>query len=107
MHLRTASLTAALLAFTTGSAFAADRNVDIVNNTGQTMIHFYASNTGTNSWEEDILGHDKLASGDTQPIDINDGTGACKFDFKAVFADGSSSVRQNVDVCSISSFTYH
>ncbi len=88
------------------SASAADRNVDIVNQTGQTMVHFYASNTGTDSWEEDILGHDKLANGDTQPVNIDDGSGACRFDFKAVFADGSSSVRRGVDVCKVSSFTY-
>jgi hypothetical protein len=87
-------------------AHAADRNVDIVNNTGLTMIHFYASNSGTNAWEEDILGHDKLADGDTQPVDINDGTGACKFDFKAVFEGGASSVKTNIDVCTITSFTY-
>jgi hypothetical protein len=39
-------------------------------------------------------------------ININDGTGACKFDFKAVFEDGKSLEKGNVDVCSISSFTY-
>ena len=88
------------------AASAADRNVDIVNQTGRTMVHFYASNSGTDSWEEDILGHDKLANGDTQPVNIDDGTGACRFDFKAVFADGSSSVRRSVDVCKVSSFTY-
>ena len=88
------------------SASAADRNVDIVNQTGQTMVHFYASNTGSDSWEEDILGHDKLANGDTQPVNIDDGSGACRFDFKAVFSDGTSSVRRGVDVCKVSSFTY-
>ncbi len=89
-----------------GASHAADRNVDIVNKTGLTMIHFYASNAGTDSWEEDILGHDKLADGDTQPVDINDGTGACKFDFKAVFEGGASSVKSGINVCQISSFTY-
>ena len=88
-------------------ALAADRRVDIVNKTGLVMTHFYASNSGTDSWEEDILGRDTLADGETVQVDINDGTGACKFDFKAVFENGSSLVRNNIDVCKISTFTYN
>lgn len=103
--MRIISLVAAMMLVSVASQ-AADRSVDIVNKTGLTMIHFYASNSGTNSWEEDILGNDKLANGDTQPINVKDGTGACKFDFKAVFAGGASSIRENIDVCSISTFTY-
>ena len=87
-------------------AHAADRNVDIVNKTGRTMIHFYASKVGVDTWEEDILGNDKLDDGDTQPVDIDDGTGACKFDFKAVFAGGATLEKHNIDVCKISSYTY-
>lgn len=96
--------------FLTASAFsaahAANRHVDIVNDTGMTMAEFYASATGTDDWEEDILGSDTLASGEVFDIDIDDGSGACKFDFKAVFTDGSSHVRRAVNVCSISTFTY-
>jgi hypothetical protein len=106
MRLPVIATLAAFLSLGSVAAMAADRNVDIVNQTGHTMIHFYASNTGTDSWEEDILGHDKLASGDTQPVDIDDGTGACKFDFKAVFSDGSSSVKRSINVCKVSTFTY-
>ena len=90
-----------------GAAIAANRHVDIVNDTGMTMSEFYASATGTDDWEEDILGSDTLAVGEVFDIDIDDGTGACKFDFKAVFTDGTSHVRRAVDVCKISTFTYH
>ena len=88
------------------SASAANRKVDIINDTGKTMVEFYASNTGTKDWEEDILGRDTLEPGEEFEADINDGTGACVFDFKAVFSDGSSRVREDVDVCKISKFTY-
>jgi len=88
------------------AAAAANRHVDIVNETGKTLTEFYASATGTDDWEEDILGEDTLANGEVFDIDIDDGTGACKFDFKAVFTDGSSHVRRAVDVCKISTFTY-
>jgi hypothetical protein len=94
----------AVSAFNT--AAAANRKVDIVNQTGMTLAEFYASNTGTDDWEEDILGSDTLDNGDVFEIDVDDGTGACKFDFKAVFTDGSSHVRRAVDVCKISTFTY-
>ena len=105
MYLRVLSAVAAL-ALTAGAAHAADRHVDIVNKTGMTMTKFYASNSGTNSGEEDILGRDTLDNGDTVAVNINDGTGACKFDFKAVFEGGASSVKTGIDVCKISSFTY-
>ena len=65
-----------------------------------------ASNTGTNSWEEDILGVDTLAAGDTANIDVDDSTGACHFDFKAVFDDGTSSVAHDINVCTTVSYTY-
>jgi hypothetical protein len=88
------------------AASAANRHVDIINATGMTMAEFYASATNADDWEEDILGSDTLADGEVFDVDIDDGTGACKFDFKAVFTDGTSHVRRSVDVCSISKFTY-
>jgi hypothetical protein len=88
------------------AASAANRHVDVVNSTGKTMSEFYASNSGADDWEEDILGKDTLEDGEVFEINIDDGSGACKFDFKAVFDDGSSHVRRGVDVCTISKFTY-
>jgi hypothetical protein len=87
-------------------AFAADRNVDVVNESSKAIKGFYASRTGLKSWEENIIKGDPIKSGETQPVDIDDGTGGCKFDFKAVFADGHEAVNENVDVCAISSVTY-
>jgi hypothetical protein len=56
--------------------------------------------------EEDILGVDVLANGDTVEVNIDDGTGKCRFDFKAVFQSGAELVRNNINVCQISTFTY-
>jgi hypothetical protein len=89
---------------TTGGA---NRHVLIVNNTGYTMTHFYGSNAGTNSWEEDILGVDVLPSGSSVDINFDDGTGYCTFDFKAVFSDGDEVIQPNVNVCSIGTFTFN
>ena len=39
-------------------------------------------------------------------IDFDDGTGACIFDLKAEFRDGSSLVQSGVDVCRVSQVTF-
>ena len=100
----TALVTAGLLMAC--SAHAADRNVDIVNKTGKTMTAFYASVTNANNWEENILGGDNLDDGDTQPVDIDDGSGKCVFDFRADFKGGGSAEKRSVNVCQISKFTF-
>ncbi len=102
----TLAVTGFLAVSAISAASAANRHVDITNATGMTMAEFYASATNADDWEEDILGSDTLADGEVFDVDIDDGTGACKFDFKAVFTDGTSHVRRSVDVCSISKFTY-
>ncbi|WP_097068458.1 hypothetical protein [Rhodobacter maris] len=98
---------AAMIASLALPAAALDRRVRIVNNTGFTMVRFYGSNKGSDSWEEDILGNDVLPSGSSVMIDFDDASGYCKFDFKAVFEDGEELVKNNVNICQISTFTYN
>src|SRR6185369_17709485 len=67
-----AAFAAAVLSTTlfAGSAFAADRRVEISNDTSYTIVEFYASNVGEKAWEEDILGRDMLAPGESVVINI-------------------------------------
>jgi hypothetical protein len=88
-------------------AFAQDRRVRIVNNTGFTIVRFYGSNKGSKSWEEDILGADVLGPGQSVNINFDDGTGYCKFDFKAVFNDGEELVSKNINICEIGTYNYN
>ena len=88
------------------SVSAANREVTIVNKTRVAMIEFYASSVGTNDWEEDILGQDILNPGESVDIDMDDGSGACRFDFKGVFKDGESVVQSNVNVCDVGEFSF-
>jgi hypothetical protein len=99
-----AAAAASLVSLT--SAQAEDRHVRIINETEHTMVRFYASNTASKSWEEDILGDSVVKPGQDVMINIDDGTGHCKFDFKAVFDNGQELIRQNVNVCEISSYRY-
>ena len=85
---------------------AADRHVVIVNHTHHALVRFYASNKDVDSWQEDILGDDTVDPGDQVRINIDDGTGHCIYDFKAVFDDGDVLIRRGINVCKIGTYTY-
>ena len=88
-------------------AMAADRVVTVVNKTRFSIVELYGSNHGTNSWEEDVLGEDELPRGSSVDVDFDDGTGACMYDFLAVFDDGDQVKQENVNVCKIGTFTFN
>lgn len=83
-----------------------NRRVRVHNTTGWTMLRFYASNVRTSDWEEDILGDDVLANNASIMMNIDDGTGACLFDFKAEFTNGQTLIRNNINVCEIADYYY-
>jgi hypothetical protein len=95
-------MTAAILAT---PAMAVDRKVTIVNNSGYTISYFYGSNVGTTFWEEDLLASDVLSNGASVDVNFDDTTGYCRFDFRAIFDDGTEIVRKDVNVCEIKTFT--
>jgi hypothetical protein len=89
----------------TSSAKNYDRSIEIVNNSHLAITSFYASNIGSDSWEGDLLGKGVLPSGTHVRVNLDDGTSYCRFDLKTRFADGTSVVRRNVDICAITQFT--
>jgi hypothetical protein len=101
-----AVLALAILALGAVDAAALDRRVQINNNSSYDIIEFYASNKGSRSWEEDILGRDILPAGSSVVINIDDGSGYCKYDFLAVFEDGDELVKYDNNVCELSQFNY-
>jgi hypothetical protein len=101
-----AGLALAILAIGVVDAAALDRRVRINNKSSYDIIEFYASNTGTRSWEEDILGRNILPSGSSVVINIDDGSGYCKYDFLAVFEDGDEVVSNDNNVCELSDFNF-
>ena len=94
-------------AFSSSDAIAQDRRVVIINDTGNVVNNFYASNVNRTSWEEDILGKGVLQPGQRVTVNIDDGSGACLFDFRAVLANGRKVEARRMDVCQISSWTIH
>jgi hypothetical protein len=89
------------------AAQAQDRHVKVINETSHSMIHFYASNVSRPGWEEDILGRAVLLPDYWVNVNIDDGTGYCHFDLKAVFSDGSDAIRYNVNVCQVETWTIY
>ena len=96
----------ATTALTPGMASAEDRRVRVLNETRHIIVRFYASNVNATSWEEDILGQQVLKPGQSVVMNIDDGSGYCLYDFKAVFDDGDALERKRIDVCKISSYRY-
>jgi hypothetical protein len=47
-----------------------------------------------------------LEPGQDTMINIDDGTGHCHYDFKAVFDDGDVLERHDINVCEIGSYRY-
>ena len=100
-------LFAALIALTSAApAVAANRQVNIVNATANTMVRFYATAGGTADAQEDVLGDRILKPGQSVRIDVDDGSGACLYDFRAEFDDGSKRARRKIDVCQITTYRY-
>lgn len=106
MKVFSAGLALAILALGVADAAALDRRVRINNRSSYDIIEFYASNTGTRSWEEDILGRNILPSGSSVVINIDDGSGYCKYDFLAVFEDGDEVVSNDNNVCELTDFNF-
>ncbi|MDM7862124.1 hypothetical protein QTP81_16080 [Alteromonas sp. ASW11-36] len=76
-----------------------DRRISLTNDTSVTIVEFYASNIDSESWEENILDGNYLSPGNEFIINIDDGSGYCLFDLKAVFADGDVVTNTKFDVC--------
>lgn len=81
-----------------------DRRIQVVNDTSTTLRELYGSNVSRTDWEEDVLGRDVLEPGGTVNINFDDGTCYCSFDLKAVFSDGTETIRRRFNVCTESTW---
>jgi hypothetical protein len=88
------------------SADDLDRRVEIVNNTGVTIVAFFGSHVDAKTWEENIFDGNVLPSGRSVVVNFDDGTGYCVFDLRAEFADGDVLEEPDVNICEIGTYTY-
>ncbi len=84
-----------------------NRRVQMVNDTSTDITRLYGSNIGAESWQEDVLGDAILKAGRSVTVNWDDGSCYCNYDFKAVYRDGTNSIKNGVNVCQIASFRFH
>lgn len=78
-----------------------NRRVRVHNNTRWTMTRFQASNSRVTDWDENMLGPEALPAGRSIMMNIDDGSGACLYDFRAGFSNGQELTRRHINVCQI------
>jgi len=94
-----------VLFVSTVAAQAQNRWVTVENQTGYTMMEFYASNRDQRSWGRDWFGPDVLPSGYERSFNLDDGSGYCIWDLKVVFSDGDEVTRMGLNVCEVGRWT--
>jgi hypothetical protein len=75
-----------------------NRWVVVINERSSDMLRLYGARSTTSDWEENILTR-PIPAGSKMPVNFDDGTGACTFDFRAVFRDNRSVHMWKIDVC--------
>ena len=78
------------------------QNFSLENRTGYNISDVYVSPGKASSWEEDVLGEDELANGETVNIRFSRSDKSCNWDLKVVYDDGDTSEWEDFDLCKIS-----
>lgn len=91
----------------TASTDGNNRNIAILNQTGEALNFIYWSNSATLEWGDDRLGDSyTLARGQQWNVNVSDGSSACLFDFKAVTASAREIQMTSINVCEVTSVAF-
>lgn len=82
-----------------------DRRVALHNHTAESIIEVRYSNTADENYGPNVISS-PIRARTNRTIDINDSTGACRFDVQVTTVSGRRYPRRNVDVCSISTLEF-
>ena len=105
-----AILSVAVIAlFISASAFARAGKQDFIlhNQTGVEINSLFVSPHDSNDWEQDILGQDTLASGDSVKVIFDDREKKVRWDLKITDKDGNSLEWADLNLLEISELTLH
>ena len=78
----------------------------VSNHSALAMVNFYATNVDEQGWRSDLLGETVLVSGQSIDLTIDDGSGQCLYDFRAVFANGRVETAHSVNICQVHAYDY-
>jgi hypothetical protein len=95
--------------FLTATAFARAGKQDFVlhNETGVEIHELYVSPVSSDDWEEDVLGVDTLAAGDSVKVVFDDRDKHVHWDLKVVDSKGNSIEWNDLNLIEISELTLH
>lgn len=101
------AVAATLLGVTVSALEAAEnRWVRIINRSSSPIRYLYASNVDRGTWEEDLLGPLRVIGTNSYlDANIDDRSGHCLYDIKAVLYDERVAIRRNFNVCANETFT--
>jgi hypothetical protein len=94
----------AILGTLAAPAIAQDVSIQLVNDSGLTVIEMYAAPSDAGSWGNDILGATVLPTGQTGTVTIANGELNCSQSLLFIFEDGRTQ-EAATDVCGSASFT--
>ena len=98
----------ALSAIVATAAFAQGKqDFTLHNETGVEIHELYVSPHSSDDWEEDVLGQDTLADGDSVDIHFSPKTKAKLWDLKVVDGKGNSITWENLNLLEIADVTLH
>ena len=86
-------------------AAAGDQDFRLRNRTGYTIDQVYVSSVGAKTWEEDVLGRDTLADGESWDIEFARSEDECSWDLKVVYDDGETAEWGGVNLCATSTIS--
>jgi hypothetical protein len=78
-----------------------DRRIEIINRTNLTIRTVNSTNVGRSDWGVDLLGNAVIPPGRRMVINVEDRSGYCRYDFRAVFSNGRQITRHGVNVCEV------
>ena len=98
--LRTMILAAFIVAAAQSATFAGiTEPLEIVNETGETIMSLYFVPMQKNGWGNDLVGNGVMNQGDRRSINYD--TQFARYKVKVEFADGSSFVRRDIDLIDV------
>lgn len=83
-----------------------DRHIRVINHASSAIRYLYATNVDRDRWGYDLLGPLNIISpGYYEDFNMDDGTGHCLYDMKAVLFDGRTATSHNFNACTNSTWT--
>lgn len=84
-------------------AWAQSQQIRFQNNSGQTLVYLYASDSNNQSWEQDLLGQNVLRNGQYFDLTIHN-VSNCIYDILMQFESGAE-LQDQINICNIGTYT--